>query len=145
MDGGKAARTARTNSRSHSQSRCCSFMKNGKCIRCQCVKRGLSCVDCWLPLSHLNRCENSFPVLTAQNQQNSLSNQSTIRSSEVPIVDNVRPVDPLENPSPPAAAVTGNAANEVVSTRGDFGDEIEQTKHFLSQPRNVLKRIPRLS
>ena len=37
--------------RSQSHSRCCTCMKNGRCIRHQCVKKGCPCVDCWLSMS----------------------------------------------------------------------------------------------
>ena len=34
--------------------RCCSCMKNGHCVKCQCVKNG---VDCWPSFSNPIRCE----------------------------------------------------------------------------------------
>ena len=33
-------------------------MKTGRCVRCQCVKNGLPCVDCWPSVSNPSRCEN---------------------------------------------------------------------------------------
>ena len=50
--------------RSQSFSRCCSCMKNGRCVRCACVKREQLCVDCWPSKIKPNRCINS--IHTAQ-------------------------------------------------------------------------------
>ena len=33
-------------------------MKTGHCVRCQCVKNGWSCVNCWPALSNPIRCQN---------------------------------------------------------------------------------------
>ena len=134
---------ARLPSRSRSHSRCCSCMKNGKCIRCQCVKKGLFCVDCWPSLSNPSCCENSRDVTVRE----ALPRVPIARASENQHQDSVfhSSSDPL--PSDVASDLSadshGNSAPS--AARGDFSDEIQQTKSFLCHPMKVLKRIPRLS
>ena len=50
----------RCNSKPNSQ--CCPCMKNGRCVRCRCVKSGTSCVDCWPSVINPSRCENRQPI-----------------------------------------------------------------------------------
>ena len=38
--------------------RCCSCMKQGRCVRCSCARLGRNCVDCWPSLSSPSRCQN---------------------------------------------------------------------------------------
>ena len=139
-------------SRSRSQSRCCSCMKNGKCIRCQCVKKGLPCVDCWPSLSNPSRCENTGnlivneditrPVTSERTSENEphcgMSSQSPSTRLSSSVVDIVSPVDSCESFPPPADVGTcGTIADEV--TPGDFSSIIQQTQSLLSQPRKMLK------
>ena len=104
-------------SKSHSTLRCCPCMKNGRCIRCQCIKKGLPCVDCWPSMLNPSRCENSrFHQDTA-----TLSAQA------------------VTSPSPrrPASATEVGSEGRSVET--------EAMASFLNQPKKVLKRIPRKS
>ena len=95
--------------------RCCPCMKkNGRCIRYQCVRKGLPCVDCWPSTTNPSRCENSAfrgdtATLTAQ-------------------------VDAAS--SPRRSVNSTNVCVDVPST------EVDLLASFLRQPKKVLKRIP---
>ena len=101
-----------------SNSRCCPCMKNGRCVRCQCVKNRRSCVDCRPSTSIPNRCENRC--------ENSGSSSSTPESASIV------PDDPS---APPVTQPSGQR---------DLND-FDSLRDFLSQPNRMLKRIPRLS
>ena len=106
--------------------RCCACMKNGRCVRCQCVKKGLPCIDCWPSLSNPSRCANATPtprgdtvVISAPNPADS-------------------PLD-LADTSSKSQDIANKADNEAPNA------EIESLVTFLSQPKKVLKRVPRKS
>ena len=102
-----------------SQVRCCPCMKTGRCVRCQCVKNGLSCVDCWPSLSNPARCKNL----------NRLS--SSIIAANSRVTDNMEDSHTLDCVSP-----------------NDSGSQCSQIWEMLKlfvKPAWILKRIPRLS
>ena len=128
-------------SRSHSQSRCCPCMKNGRCIRCQCVKKGLLCVDCRPSLSNPSRCENST-CLTAE---------------DTPTAERPIHLHPGSIPSPSVSSVRDDCIPDLPicdthqeptsgSSRNDRSfAELDCLTRCMSHRRKILKRIPRLS
>lgn len=101
--------------RSCSQSRCCPCMKNGRCIRCQCVKKGLSCIDCWPSLSNPKRCDNFGESM----------------SDHAPTMTRTRDDQSIVGPTP-----SGESSNSLtnVSTRTDA----ISTNNSVSGPRTYL-------
>ena len=95
-------------------------MKTGRCVRCQCVKNKLSCVDCWPLLSNPIRCQNLkrsplTPIPVAE---------SRVRSN-------------IESPRIPNC--THSEDSESISS------EIGELLKILAKPTRILRRIPRLS
>ena len=94
---------------------CCpSMKKTGRCIRCQYVKKGLPCIDCWPSTITPSRCENS-------------------RFGDTAMV--IARVD--ASSSSPRHSV--NATNVSMYTSSA---EFDLLANFLLQPKKVLKRIP---
>ena len=132
---------ARIRSRSHSQSRCCPCMKNGRCIRCQCVKKVLPCVDCRPSLSNPSSCENST-CLTAE---------------DTPMAKRPIHLHPLSIPSPSVSSVRDDCIPDLPicdtnreltsgSSRNDRSSaELDCLTRCMSHHRKILKRIPKLS
>ena len=100
--------------------RCCPCMKTGRCVRCQCVRNKLSCVDCWPSLSNPIRCQNLnrsplTPIPVAK---------SRVRS----YVESLRIPDCTHS-----------------EDSGSIGSKIGELLKFLAKPTRILRRIPRLS
>ena len=155
--------------RSRSQSRCCSCMKNGRCIRCQCVKNCSPCIDCWPSLTNPKRCENSGHLISdsvplvarpsAEVQsiiEPSIDNRDgRFTDSSASLVTHTHPTDITTNVHGIASEVTDHHVtvsehgvdSTVTTTTGRCvtSSVIQQLSSFLSQPRKILKRIPRLS
>ena len=116
------AAAAVTRSRSQPNSRCCPCMKNGRCIRCQCVKKGSPCVDCRPSTVMPSRCENSV----SPNDAPTAAPAAT---------------DPNEATDPQPSS---QSFSPRLHPDGSY-PEIEPLTSLLRQPRKILKRIPRLS
>ena len=71
------------------KSRCCPCMKNGRCVRCQCVKKGQLCIDCWPSSTKPSRCENRC--------ENSLASQDSSTAVTATVVPNAS--SPPNHPS----------------------------------------------
>ena len=85
-----------------SRSRCCPCMKNGRCIRCQCVKNNRKCVDCWPSSMHPTRCENkdtdSDYAGNSEEDSDSITRGSVLSDSSVPSA-NLKPnIEPISQP-----------------------------------------------
>ena len=88
--------------------RCCPCMKSGRCIRCQCVKNGSFCVDCWPSLSNPSRCENSRqspmiqslrsspPKITPNCPESDLRNVKSHFTGDLNILDTSIQISPRE-------------------------------------------------
>ena len=107
-------------------------MRNGRCVRCLCVKKGVPCIDYWPSVINPSRCEN-FPS-----------------RHTLPAV--VPPDDPMNVDLPQRATANQPCHNDLhtpintdTSFSNDCAIETESLSRFLSQPIKILKRIPRLS
>ena len=75
------------NSNNSRLARCCPCMKNGRCVRCKCVRRGTPCFDCWPSLTNPVRYQNSIhsnAVATTCQLNSNTSNSTTDAVSNVP-------------------------------------------------------------
>ena len=100
--------------------RCCSCMKNGRCVRCNCVKKGLPCVDCWPSLTNPVRCQN-------------LAQNSTASSSD----EHLDHLGPSHADTP-----DNNSTNDSVDS---MSMDVQRLVEFVNHRKAVLRRIPRLS
>ena len=115
--------------------------EEGRCIRCQCVKKGLPCVDCWPSLSNPIRCENS----------------SGLTAEDSPTAGHPIRLHPHSIPSPSISSVhhncipdlpTSNIHREPTSGRSCNNRSSAKLDHLsrcMSHCRKILKRIPQLS
>ena len=110
--------------------RCCPCMKNGRCIRCQCVKNGRRCVDCRPSSTIPARCVNfsnvSAPPPTTHLPASPIARASDPNHCSTHLAHSASPVPPSQTRSIDA-----------------HDDDILQLKRILIQPCRTLKRIPR--
>ena len=120
-------------------------MKSGRCIRCQCVKRGSPCTDCWPSSMNPSRCQNLAALVTnprcRQNSDVSVTNQSCQDSTVSITHPSTRDSCSKEGTDGVHDSPQGADCQQVASTTAD----VRNLEEFLSRPRAMLKRIPRLS